>query len=178
MIADGAKKLWSDIHGPDNTMSVGLQQDGVTSWLRSWERDGFGWRRAGLFDEPWRRLLSSSGHVSAYMMIMMTMHRCFLTIIYIATKCVPWSTLLPYNHLQAFLLFDLDGDGCIDHNDLRGTLVSLGEHVEEKHVQSMLSEVKKTTWYFRLYLRTAPGWNAGVFNFKFRVTFLSKENKI
>lgn len=26
--------------------------DGSTIWLRSWERDGCGWRRAALFDEP------------------------------------------------------------------------------------------------------------------------------
>ncbi|XP_060802016.1 myosin regulatory light chain, smooth muscle [Amyelois transitella] len=41
---------------------------------------------------------------------------------------------------EAFLLFDLDGDGCIDHNDLRGTLVSLGEKVDEQAVRSMLAE--------------------------------------
>ncbi|KAI8420785.1 hypothetical protein MSG28_007993 [Choristoneura fumiferana] len=60
--------------------------------------------------------------------------------------CVPPNVLAEMDETklfelkEAFLLFDLDGDGCIDHNDLRGTLVSLGEHVEEKHVQSMLSE--------------------------------------
>lgn len=42
---------------------------------------------------------------------------------------------------QAFLLFDLDGDGCIDHNDLRGTLVSLGENIDEQLIKTMLSEV-------------------------------------
>ncbi|KAL0832207.1 hypothetical protein ABMA28_001661 [Loxostege sticticalis] len=41
---------------------------------------------------------------------------------------------------EAFLLFDLDGDGCIDHNDLRGTLVSLGEKVDEQAVRNMLAE--------------------------------------
>ncbi|VVC88262.1 unnamed protein product [Leptidea sinapis] len=41
---------------------------------------------------------------------------------------------------EAFLLFDMDGDGCIDHNDLRGTLISLGEKVDESAVENMLSE--------------------------------------
>ncbi|CAK1544126.1 unnamed protein product [Leptosia nina] len=41
---------------------------------------------------------------------------------------------------EAFLLFDLDGDGCIDHNDLRGTFISLGENVDERAVSHMLSE--------------------------------------
>ncbi|XP_045767689.1 myosin regulatory light chain 2, smooth muscle minor isoform [Maniola jurtina] len=41
---------------------------------------------------------------------------------------------------EAFLLFDLDGDGCIDHNDLRGTLVSLGENIDEQMINTMLSE--------------------------------------
>ncbi|XP_045524250.1 calmodulin-2 [Pieris brassicae] len=41
---------------------------------------------------------------------------------------------------EAFLLFDLDGDGCIDHNDLRGTFISLGENVDEHAVSNMLSE--------------------------------------
>ncbi|XP_063827019.1 uncharacterized protein LOC135076492 [Ostrinia nubilalis] len=41
---------------------------------------------------------------------------------------------------EAFLLFDLDGDGCIDHSDLRATLVSLGEKVDEQAVRIMLSE--------------------------------------
>ncbi|KAM3967096.1 myosin regulatory light chain, smooth muscle [Aphomia sociella] len=41
---------------------------------------------------------------------------------------------------EAFLLFDLDGDGCIDHNDLRATLVSLGEKVDDQAVRHMLSE--------------------------------------
>ncbi|XP_072950023.1 myosin regulatory light chain, smooth muscle [Epargyreus clarus] len=41
---------------------------------------------------------------------------------------------------EAFLLFDLDGDGCIDINDLRATFVSLGEKVDEQAVRNMLSE--------------------------------------
>lgn len=44
--------------------------------------------------------------------------------------------------LKAFLLFDLDGDGCIDANDLRGTFGTLGElDVAEGLVEQMLSEV-------------------------------------
>ena len=35
----------------------------------------------------------------------------------------------------------MDGDGCIDHNDLCGTLVSLGERVDEQAVRNMLAEV-------------------------------------
>ncbi|KAG6451283.1 myosin regulatory light chain, smooth muscle [Manduca sexta] len=41
---------------------------------------------------------------------------------------------------EAFLLFDLDGDGCIDYNDLRGTLVSLGGKVDDQAVRNMLAE--------------------------------------
>ncbi|CAK1579506.1 unnamed protein product [Parnassius mnemosyne] len=41
---------------------------------------------------------------------------------------------------EAFLLFDLNGDGYIDQNDLRGTFVSLGETVDEQLVRNMLSE--------------------------------------
>ncbi|CAH2085391.1 unnamed protein product [Euphydryas editha] len=41
---------------------------------------------------------------------------------------------------EAFLLFDLDGDGYIDHNDLCGTFVSLGERVDEQAVKNMLAE--------------------------------------
>ncbi|XP_045449236.1 myosin regulatory light chain, smooth muscle isoform X1 [Melitaea cinxia] len=41
---------------------------------------------------------------------------------------------------EAFLLFDLDGDGCIDHNDLCGTFISLGERVDEQAVKNMLAE--------------------------------------
>ncbi|KAJ2947529.1 hypothetical protein O0L34_g17318 [Tuta absoluta] len=44
---------------------------------------------------------------------------------------------------EAFLLFDLDGDGCIDYNDLRGTLISLGETVDEQAVAKMMSEASK-----------------------------------
>lgn len=42
---------------------------------------------------------------------------------------------------QAFLLFDLNGDGYIDHSDLQATLVSLGENVDENAVKNMLAEV-------------------------------------
>ncbi|CAG4967155.1 unnamed protein product [Colias eurytheme] len=41
---------------------------------------------------------------------------------------------------EAFLLFDINGDGCIDHNDLRATFVSLGESVDDRAVKTMLSE--------------------------------------
>lgn len=50
--------------------------------------------------------------------------------------------LMFYKFLQAFLLFDLDGDGCIDANDLRGTFGTLGEDdVSDGLVEQMLSEV-------------------------------------
>lgn len=42
---------------------------------------------------------------------------------------------------QAFLLFDMDGDGCIDYNDLRATLVSLGDRVDDQVVRNMMAEV-------------------------------------
>ncbi|XP_048001274.1 myosin regulatory light chain, smooth muscle-like [Leguminivora glycinivorella] len=60
--------------------------------------------------------------------------------------CVPPNVLVEMDEAklfelkEAFLLFDLDGDGCIDHSDLRGTLVSLGEQVDDKDVRGMLSE--------------------------------------
>ncbi|XP_031770747.1 myosin regulatory light chain, smooth muscle [Galleria mellonella] len=41
---------------------------------------------------------------------------------------------------EAFLLFDMDGDGYIDFSDLRATLVSLGEKIDEQVVRNMLSE--------------------------------------
>nr|XP_021203343.1 myosin regulatory light chain, smooth muscle isoform X1 [Bombyx mori] len=41
---------------------------------------------------------------------------------------------------EAFLLFDLNGDGCIDYNDLRGTLVSLGDKIDDQAIRSMLAE--------------------------------------
>lgn len=41
---------------------------------------------------------------------------------------------------EAFLLFDLDGDGCIDHRDLQGTLISLGQTVNDEEINQMLSE--------------------------------------
>ncbi|CAH0583146.1 unnamed protein product [Chrysodeixis includens] len=41
---------------------------------------------------------------------------------------------------EAFLLFDMDGDGCIDFSDLRATLVSLGDKIDENAIRSMLSE--------------------------------------
>lgn len=44
-------------------MSIGLQQDGRTTWLGSRERDGCGWRKIGLFGEP-------SGHLLADMLMM------------------------------------------------------------------------------------------------------------
>ncbi|KAG7309625.1 hypothetical protein JYU34_004103 [Plutella xylostella] len=45
-----------------------------------------------------------------------------------------------YELKEAFLLFDLDGDGCIDHADLCATLVSLGDRVDENAVRGMLAE--------------------------------------
>ncbi|KAF9791784.1 hypothetical protein SFRURICE_020183 [Spodoptera frugiperda] len=41
---------------------------------------------------------------------------------------------------EAFLLFDMDGDGCIDFSDLRATLVSLGDKIDENAIRNMLSE--------------------------------------
>ncbi|XP_068625560.1 myosin regulatory light chain, smooth muscle [Battus philenor] len=44
---------------------------------------------------------------------------------------------------EAFLLFDLNGDGYIDHSDLRGTLISLGENVDENVVRKMFFEASQ-----------------------------------
>nr|XP_049693102.1 uncharacterized protein LOC110381733 [Helicoverpa armigera] len=41
---------------------------------------------------------------------------------------------------EAFLLFDMDGDGCIDFSDLRATLVSLGDKIDENAIRNMLAE--------------------------------------
>lgn len=40
--------------------------------LRSWERDGWGWRRTGLFGEPQGRPMSSSGHIIIIMSLIWT----------------------------------------------------------------------------------------------------------
>lgn len=40
------------------------------------------------------------------------------------------------------MLFDLNGDGCIDYNDLRGTLVSLGDKIDDQAIRNMLAEVR------------------------------------
>lgn len=43
---------------------------------------------------------------------------------------------------KAFMLFDLDGDGCIDADDLRGTFGTLGDDdVPDGLIDEMLSEV-------------------------------------
>ncbi|CAH2268571.1 jg20066 [Pararge aegeria aegeria] len=57
---------------------------------------------------------------------------------------------------EAFLLFDLDGDGCIDQTDLRGTLVSLGENIDEQMIKTMLSEVSP------LQSKTASSFNSRI----------------
>ncbi|CAB3226619.1 unnamed protein product [Arctia plantaginis] len=41
---------------------------------------------------------------------------------------------------EAFLLFDMDGDGCINFSDLRATLVSLGDNIDENAIRNMLAE--------------------------------------
>lgn len=43
---------------------------------------------------------------------------------------------------QAFLLFDMDGDGCIDYSDLKATLISLGDKTDENVIRNMLAEVR------------------------------------
>lgn len=43
---------------------------------------------------------------------------------------------------KAFLLFDLNGDGCIDEEDLRATFGTLGDdNIPEGLVEQMMSEV-------------------------------------
>ncbi|XP_041989250.1 myosin regulatory light chain, smooth muscle [Aricia agestis] len=44
---------------------------------------------------------------------------------------------------EAFLLFDMNGDGCIDFDDLRATLVSLGETIDEEAVKKMMAEASE-----------------------------------
>lgn len=55
----------SGVSGTEDAVSVGLQQDETTIWLRSRERDGSGWRRTGLFSESWGRPVSNSAGLSA-----------------------------------------------------------------------------------------------------------------
>lgn len=42
---------------------------------------------------------------------------------------------------EAFMIFDLDGDGHIDADDLRSTFGTLGQDVTENQIEQMLSEV-------------------------------------
>lgn len=41
---------------------------------------------------------------------------------------------------EAFKIFDTDGDGYIDANDIRKTMRTLGEDVSEKDVKEMVQE--------------------------------------
>lgn len=50
--------------------------------------------------------------------------------------------MFPYWTSKAFLLFDLNGDGCIDEEDLRATFGTLGEeNIPDGLVEQMMSEV-------------------------------------
>lgn len=64
---------------------------------------------------------------------------------------------------KAFLLFDLNGDGCIDEEDLRATFGTLGEdNVPEGLVEQMLSEVCSVNFsanYFHLHVHSCQAMN-------------------
>lgn len=58
---------------------------------------------------------------------------------------------------KAFLLFDLNGDGCIDEEDLRATFGTLGEDsVPEGLVEQMMSEVCCIRSFFSIPLKYTP----------------------
>lgn len=59
-----------------SSVSVGFQQERDTTWLKSLERVGYGWRKAGLYGEPWEKPISSLRHFSADIMIMMMSDVC------------------------------------------------------------------------------------------------------
>lgn len=60
-------------------MSVGFRQERDTTCLKSLERVGYGWRKAGLFGEPWGKPMSSLRHFTADIMIMMMSDVCGTT---------------------------------------------------------------------------------------------------
>ncbi|KAI8422239.1 hypothetical protein MSG28_006133 [Choristoneura fumiferana] len=53
LMADGVKRFSNGVRGPGDELSVGLQQDGATTWLRSRDRGGCGKHKTGLSGEPW-----------------------------------------------------------------------------------------------------------------------------
>ncbi|KAI8429496.1 hypothetical protein MSG28_000131 [Choristoneura fumiferana] len=57
------RRFSNGVRGPGDELSVGLQQDGATTWLRSRDRGGRGKHKAGLSGEAWRRPMSSSRQV-------------------------------------------------------------------------------------------------------------------
>ncbi|KAI8433726.1 hypothetical protein MSG28_015714 [Choristoneura fumiferana] len=71
-MADGVRRFSNGVRGPGDELSVGLQQDGATTWLRSRDLGGCGKHKTGLSGEPWGRPMSSSGGLWADMMMMMS----------------------------------------------------------------------------------------------------------
>lgn len=49
LMANGAKKFSTGVHGSEDAATAAHQQDGALTWLKSRKRDGRGWHRAGLF---------------------------------------------------------------------------------------------------------------------------------
>lgn len=50
---------------------------------------------------------------------------------------------IPSRSIQCFNLFDLNNDGFIDANDLRGTFNTMGMDVTEELIQSMLKDASQ-----------------------------------
>ncbi|KAI8422935.1 hypothetical protein MSG28_014038 [Choristoneura fumiferana] len=52
-MADGVRRFSNGVRGPGDELSVGLQQDGATTWLRSRDRGGCEKHKTVLSGEPW-----------------------------------------------------------------------------------------------------------------------------
>lgn len=53
------------------------------------------------------------------------------------------SFYIPSHSIQCFNLFDLNNDGYIDANDLKGTFRTMGMEVSEEMIQSMLKDASQ-----------------------------------
>lgn len=68
-MTNGAKKSSSGVQEPEDAVAYRLQKDGAMI-AKVAERDGCRLCKTGLFGEPWERPASSSGRLSADVMVM------------------------------------------------------------------------------------------------------------
>ncbi|KAJ8728126.1 hypothetical protein PYW08_016511 [Mythimna loreyi] len=71
-MAAGAERFWSGDRVPEDVVLVGLPQGGPTTWSRLLEYDGCETHGTGRCGDVWGRPMSSSGRLSAELMMMMT----------------------------------------------------------------------------------------------------------